>query len=323
MQTVERASGLPAQPTQLIGRTRELVALGQLLLRDDVRLVTITGSPGIGKTRLALAAAANLLHSFSEGAVFIDLSTVSDPERVLTAIARSLGLQEVTPESALERLQQVVGDRSQLLVLDNFEQVLPAATDLAGLLTTTQRLKLLVTSRAPLRVRWEHVYEAPPLELPDLLDLPALEQLQEIGAIALFVDRAEAAGSELRLRPDNARAVAELCVRLDGLPLALELAATQTRLISAEALLARMEHRLDLLGGGARDQPARQHTLREAIDWSYQLLPEADRAVFRRLGVFVGGISLDAARAIVATAEGEPEVLASLASLADQNLLRR
>ena len=323
MQSVESASSLPAQPTPLIGRTRELLALRELVLREDARLVTITGTAGIGKTRLAVALAGNLHSSFADGAAFVDLSTVSDSARVLATIGKSLGLPEVSPGASFERVLQVLRDRSQLLVLDNFEQVLPAATDLASLLAHSARLKILVTSRAPLRIRWEHVFEAPPLDMPDLVDLPALEQLGQIGAVALFIDRAGAGGSDLRLSADNARVIAELCVRLDGLPLALELAATQTRLISPQALLARMEHRLDVLAGGARDQPRRQQTLREAIDWSYRLLPEAEQAVFRRLGVFAGGVSLDAARAVVARANDEPDVLHSLAVLSDHNLLRR
>jgi predicted ATPase/DNA-binding CsgD family transcriptional regulator len=323
LELVDRSDSLPAQPTQLIGRTRELFALRQLLLREDVRLVTITGTPGIGKTRLAIATAANLEPYFPHGVVFVDLSTVFDPARVCAAIGKALGLTELSLESSLERVQQGVRDQSLLVVLDNFEQVLPAATELASLLAASPRLKFLVTSRALLRVRWERVFETPPLDLPDLADLPALDLLGQIGAVALFVDRAEAAGSELRLSLGNARAVAELCVRLDGLPLALELAATQTRLIAPEALLARMEHRLDLLANGARDQPERQRTLRQAIDWSYRLLPEPEQGVFRRLGVFVGSISVDAAQAIVANAPGEPDVLATLAALAEQNLLRR
>jgi predicted ATPase len=293
------------------------------VLRDDVRLVTITGPAGIGKTRLAIASASDLHTSFADGAAFVDLSTVSDAARVLATIGQSLGLPEINPAASFERVREILRDRAQLLVLDNFEQVLPAATDLASLLAHSPRLKILVTSRAPLRIRWEHVFEAPPLDVPDLVDLPPLEQLSQIGAVALFVDRAVAGGSDLRLSLENARAVAEVCVRLDGLPLALELAATQTRLISPHALLARMEHRLDLLASGARDQPRRQQTLREAIDWSYRLLPEAEQAVFRRLGVFAGGISLDAARAVVARANNEPDVLHSLAVLSDHNLLRR
>jgi predicted ATPase/DNA-binding CsgD family transcriptional regulator len=217
----------------------------------------------------------------------------------------------------------VVRDQSLLLVLDNFEQVLPAATDLASILAASLGLRLLVTSRAPLRLRWEHVFDVPPLELPDLAQLPTLDQLGQIAAVALFVDRARATGSDFRFDRSNARLVAELCVRLDGLPLALELAATQTRLVPPEALLTRIDHRLDHLTGGARDQPARQRTLREAIGWSYRLLPDAEQAAFRRLGVFVGGISLDAARAIVAPPGGEPDLLASLGTLVEQNLLRR
>src|SRR6266851_5921431 len=206
MQSVESASSLPAQPTPLIGRTRELLALRELVLREDLRLVTITGTAGIGKTRLAVALAGNLHSSFADGAAFVDLSTVSDSARVLATIGKSLGLPEVSPGASFERVLQVLRDRSQLLVLDNFEQVLPAATDLASLLAHSARLKILVTSRAPLRIRWEHVFEAPPLDMPDLVDLPALEQLGQIAAVALFVDRAAAGGSDLSGRYRRCRA---------------------------------------------------------------------------------------------------------------------
>jgi predicted ATPase/DNA-binding CsgD family transcriptional regulator len=318
----DRTSTLPAAPTRLIGRAQQVLAAGQLLLRDDVRLVTITGAAGIGKTRLAIAVAAQAEECFPDGALFVDLSAIADPTHVLGAIASGLGLPEANPASALERIQQALRGRSLLLVLDNFEQVLPAATDLAALLAGSQRLKLLVTSRAPLRIRWEHVFETPPLELPDLADLPAPERLADIASVALLLDRAHAAGSDLYLDHSSARAVAELCVHLDGLPLALELAATQTRLISPAAQLARMEFQLDLLAQGARDQPERQRTLREAIGWSYRLLSDTERAVFKRLGVFAGAISLDAAGAIAPALDSEAALLAILTALVDQNLLR-
>ncbi|MDQ6673486.1 MAG: tetratricopeptide repeat protein [Chloroflexota bacterium] len=327
MEQVDRVTTtcLPAQPTPLIGRATEIAAVRQLVQRDDVRLVTITGTAGIGKTRLAVAAASELHACFPDGTLFVDLSSISDPTRVLVAIAQSLGLLEVTPLSAAERLRDVMADHARLLVLDNFEQVLPAATDLAGLLGETNHLKLLVTSRTPLHVRWEHVFETPPLELPDLNELRSadLTALGHIPAVALFMERADAAGSTMQLSTANAHAVAELCVRLDGLPLALELAATQTRHISLETLVARMDHRLDLLAVGAVDQPERQRTLRDAIGWSYALLSVAQQAVFRRLGVFVGGISLEAARAVVAS-DGDPaDMLPSLVALADKHLLQR
>jgi predicted ATPase/DNA-binding CsgD family transcriptional regulator len=302
-----------------------MAAVRQLLVREDVRLVTITGAAGIGKTRLAIAAAADLHVNFPDGALFVDLSTISDPARVLAAIGQRLGLLEVTPLSAAERLRDAVGDRALLMVLDNFEQVLPAATDLASLLGATDRLKLVVTSRTPLHIRWEHVFETPPLDLPDLAELASIDVavLGQNPAVVLFLDRAEAAGAAIRLSAANARTVAELCVRLDGLPLALELAATQSRHIDLETLLTRTDHRLDLLVVGAQDQPARHRTLRAAIGWSDTLLPDAQRAVFRRLGVFVGGISLAAARAVVSPEADESEVLGGLLALADQNLLQR
>jgi predicted ATPase/DNA-binding CsgD family transcriptional regulator len=285
--------------------------------------VTVVGPGGIGKTRLALAAAAAVREDFADGLVFVDLSDISDPSRVVGAIAQAVGPLEVGPDSPIERLADVVADRSLLLVLDNAEHVLAASADLARLLDATDRLRLLVTSRCPLRLRWEHVFEVPPLELPDLACLPALPQLGRMTAVAMFLDRARAAGADVHLDEPNAPVVAELCVRLDGVPLALELAATQTRRMSPEALLARMEHRLDLLAGGFQDQPIRHRTLRAALAWSYELLTDEQRIVFRRLGVFVGGISPDAAQAVVSTGSAEPDLLARLGELVDHNLLRR
>lgn len=325
MKTLEHASGLPAQPLPLIGRGRDVVALRELLLRDEVRLVTITGAAGIGKTRLAVAVAADVEACFPAGSWFIDLSSLTDPARVMVRIGKTLGLLDLRPQTALERMQHALRDQVMLLILDTFEPVLAAGPGLTPLLGACHGLKLLVTSRAPLLVRWEHVFPTPPLDLPDLDDLPAPDQLCHVPAVALFLDRAEAAGAALRLAPENARAVAELCVRLDGLPLALELAATQSRLVAPEALLARLAHPLDLLTNGPRDQPARHRTLRAAIGWSYRLLSSAERALFRRLSVFVGGLSLDAAVAVAPLDHdrGAPSPLDQLGALVDQNLLRR
>ena len=304
---IRLTSSLPAQPTPLIGRSHAIMALCELVLADAVRLVTITGAAGIGKTRLALAAANDVEPSFTEGATFVDLSTVTEPGQVLVAIGRGLGLLDLTQATAFERVRRVVRTGSHLLVLDNFEQVLPAATEVARLLAETDQLKVLVTSRTTLRIRWEHVFEVSPLELPD--------------AVTLFLERAIAAGADPAEYKDDP-AVADLCLRLDGLPLAVELAATQARSMSPRAQLTRLDRRLDLLASGARDQPARQRTLREAIGWSYRLLSEDLRRLFRRLSVFVGSISLDAARGIAEPGADESRVLANLMELADFNLLR-
>jgi len=315
--------GLPVQPSPLVGRGRDLAALSTLLRRGGARLVTITGPAGVGKTRLAVAAAAAVQARFPDGVVFADLSTVSDPACVLAAAARALGLPEAGPASSLERLADAVRDSPLLLVLDNLEQLLPAAPDLARLLEATRGLMLLTTSRVPLRLRWEHVVELPPLDLPDLTHLPSAARLGRVASVAMFLERARAAGADLRLDEANAPVVAELCVRLDGVPLALELAAIQARLLPLTALLARMEHPLDLLVDGCRDHAARHQTLRGALAWSHDLLTDGQRTVFRRLGAFVGGISLDAAQAVVAIEGGERELLAHLTALVDHNLLRR
>jgi non-specific serine/threonine protein kinase len=286
--------GLPAQPGPLIGRAAELARVKEHLLRDDVRLLTLVGAAGAGKTRLALEVAGQTADAFDSGVWFVDLSPVRDPDLVPSAIAASLGVREDGDRPLIDTLTQHLADRCALLLIDNFEQVLPAAPCLAELLRGCPELKLLVTSRSGLHLQWEHEVAVQPLAVPDLAALPSPASLGQVASVALLLQRSQQIDPEFGLDDDNARDIAELCVKLDGLPLAIELAAARLRVLPPRALLSRLSRGLAVLEGGHRDQPARQRTLGAALDWSYELLPPADQALFRRLGVFVGGFALEA-----------------------------
>ena len=310
---------LPRPLTPLVGREGVVAAVSELLLRGTQQLVTLTGPGGIGKTRVAIEVARKLAGSFPDGVVFVDLTPLRDPGLVLGAIAQGLGVEERDATPLLRRLELALGNKHLLVVLDNFEQVIDAAPQVVGLLELCPGLTVLATSRVALKVRGGREYSIAPLALPEGAGPPA--EAAQSPAVQLFVERARAAGAEL---PPDAAAlpdVAEICRRLEGLPLALELAGARVRLLPIPALLARLDQRLPLLAGGAHDMPARQRTMRDAIDWSHQLLGEAEKMLFRKLCVFWGGCTLEAAEAVCGASAGGM-FLDHLEALVDSSLLR-
>jgi len=307
---------IPRQPTPLIGR-RPLLAEVQERLRAGIGLLTLTGPGGSGKTRLAIEVAATMQDEYPDGVWFVDLSSLRHAHLVLPSIAQTLGLPDTHTRSPLERLRQALKNQRLLLVLDNFEQVLEAAPELADLLQTCPGLQLLVTSREPLRLRWEYEQPVPPLELPDPTQLPPPDELARVEAVALFLERARAVQPTLSLTSENAPAVATICARLDGLPLAIELAAAHTKVLPPRALVGRLERRLEVLVGGTLDRPARHRTMAGAIAWSFDVLNEDEQSVFCRLGVMAGGCSSEAAEAVSGC-----DVSHVLGSLVDKSLLR-
>jgi predicted ATPase/class 3 adenylate cyclase len=313
---------LPAHPTPFLGREREIEEIVALLQRSDVRLVTLTGPGGVGKTRLGLRVAAEALESFPDGAFVIDLARLTDPDLIPSATATALGLREQAGQPLPATLADYLRDRRILLLFDNFEHVLPAATLVADLLLAAPHLKVLATSRARLGLQAEREYRVETLPIPDPRALPPLEQLAQYDAIALFVARAQALRPGFALTRNNAPAVGEIVCKLDGLPLAIELAAARIKLLSPEALRDRLDRRLVTLTGGARDLPARQRTLRDTIAWSHDLLAPGEQILLRRLSVFAGGWTLEGAEAVCAVDDVEAiEPLQGLSGLVDQSLV--
>ncbi|MEO8606292.1 MAG: tetratricopeptide repeat protein [Chloroflexota bacterium] len=314
-------TNLPAQPTLLIGRDEDVAAIQKRLVRPESRLLTLVGPPGIGKTRLALQVASQVLDDFPDGVFFIALAAISDANLVSTTIATTLGIPDAGPQTPLERLKTFLRDKQMLLVLDNFEQILTAAAQISELLATCLSVKMLVTSRAPLRIRQERQIPVSPLAVPDLAHLPDIENVMHYSAVTLFLERAQAVKPDFSLNLENALTVAAICSRLDGLPLAIELISARVKLLSPGALLERLGGRLMLQSDGLRDIEPRHRTLNAAIDWSYQLLSVDEQTQFRRLGVFVGGWTLEAAEA-VCTENLKLNILDGLASLLDKNLVK-
>jgi predicted ATPase/class 3 adenylate cyclase len=320
--TLEVPSNLPKSLTSFVGRDEELGRV-RLLLRDS-RLLTLTGPGGSGKTRLAIEAATGLLPSYPDGVFFVELAAITEPVLVPSTIAVVLGVREEPRRPIQDSLKDAVRDREMLLVLDNVEQVLDAAPLIVELLEGSSRLAALVTSRAALHVSGEQELPVPPMTMPDLRNLPPTERLSEFEAVTLFAERAASVDPSFAVTDENASAVAEICARLDGLPLAIELAASRVKLLSPSAMLERLDQRLALLTGGAQDLPARQRTLRQAIGWSYDLLNRDEQTLFSRLATFIGGWTIEAAEAVAGErAELSIETLDVLGSLVDKSLVRK
>ncbi len=321
-----RPNNLPSQPTAFVGRQTELGEIKKLLEADKIRLLTLTGPGGTGKTRLALQTCAELIDQFVDGTYFIDLAPIRDPGSVLAAIARTVGLIESSNGSMLNDLKNQLQEKKMLLLLDNFEQVTAAAVQIAELVQNCPQLKLLITSREALRVRGEYLYPVPPLGLPAINGKqPPLEELAQFEAVQLFMERAQAVRPHFELTSQNAQAISELCLRLDGLPLAIELAAARIRLFSPQALQQRLGNRLKLLSGGARDLPERQQTLNDTIHWSYELLTEGEKTLFQVVSVF-SGCTFEAVEEIAGEIEllvrSEMDIVEGLVSLVDKSLIR-
>jgi predicted ATPase/class 3 adenylate cyclase len=317
-------TNLPAQPNELIGREEEIQTVRQHVLRRSARAITLTGLGGTGKTRLALQIATSLQDDFQDGVYFVALAPISDPDLLFSSIALTLGVRENPARPVLESVKDFLQTKQILLVLDNFEQIVAASPAVADLLTRCPDLKVLVTSRIVLHISGEHEYQVPPLKLPDHKHPRNPEELERYPAIALFVQRARAVKSSFSLTGENAPVVARICAHLDGLPLAIELAAARIKILSPQAILDRLGSRLDFLKGGARDLPARHQTLRQAIAWSYELLDDNEKAFFRRIAVLTGGCTLEAVEKVCAAVGGpKADALDAVGALVDKSLLRQ
>ena len=323
LKTLEaRKNNLPTQLTPFIGREHEIASLKVLLRSPDVRLVTLTGAGGTGKTRLSLQAASAVLDQFPDGAFFIPMAETSDPDLAISKIAQVLQVREGNGQYLIDTLKDFLGNKTLLLILDNFEQLASAASMTSDLLVAAPGLKLLISSRIVLHIRGEHEFALSPLAIPDPSNLPALEQLQHNESVQLFLQRAQATSPKFALTKENASAIAEICRGLEGLPLAIELAAARIKILTPQAMLAKLGNPLSFLTGGGRDLPARQQTLRNTLDWSYSLLNDQEKTLFARLGIFAGGFSLEAAESIC-NLDGKLDVLRGVEALLNNSLLRQ
>jgi predicted ATPase/DNA-binding CsgD family transcriptional regulator len=319
----DHPNNLPVLLNGLIGREHEIHEINGLLPRPDMRLLTLTGTAGVGKTRLALEVARELGGDFADGVHVVFLAPISDPALVMPTIAHTLGLTENASQSVLDLLKSSQRDKHQLLLLDNFEHLVSEAPELTELLEACPELKILVTSREVLRLRAEHQYAVPPLALPDPRHLSDEQCLAHVAAVNLFVQRARAITSDFDVTTDNAATIAEICLRLDGLPLAIELAAARVKLLAPQALLERLDHRLHVLTGGARDLPLRQRTLRNTLAWSYSILTKEEQRLFRLLSIFAGGCTLEAIEVVLTVLDDVVDnALEGVASLLDKSLLQ-
>jgi predicted ATPase/DNA-binding XRE family transcriptional regulator len=324
--TVTPPSTLPTSLTPLLGREREMEELEGLLRRASGRVLTLTGPGGIGKTRLGIEAAHKAQSHFPDGVIFVGLAPLSDAALVVPTIAQSLGLREIEGRSAREALYSFLKHKRLLLVLDNLEHLLEVVPEVISVIDASPDLRVLATSRAPLRVRGEQEYPVGPLGVPDPQRTPLLREVAGAAAVELFVERARAASPSFELTEANSAAVAAICWRLDGLPLALELAAARARFLGPTALLSRLDRALEAKGGAARDLPERQRTMRSTLNWSHDLLHVPEKELFRRLSVFAGGWTLEAAEAL-GEVEGEEggleadEILSLLGNLVEQSLV--